>query len=67
MDPNSKEIIVAELTNNGAGSRDGKIGKKLMRKTPRSAKRICGDGAYDGIGFRKIVENAGAEAIIPPP
>lgn len=67
MDPNSKEIIVAELTSNSTGSGDGEIGKKLMTKTPRSAKRIFGDGAYDGIEFRKTVENAGAEAIIPPP
>lgn len=67
MDPDSKEIIVAELTSNGAGSGDGEIGKKLIKKAPKGAKRIFGDGAYDGIGFRKEVENAGAEAIIPPP
>lgn len=67
MDPDSKEIIVAELTSNKAGSGDGQIGKKLVRKAPRSAKRVFGDGAYDGIGFRKAVDDIGAEAIVPPP
>jgi hypothetical protein len=67
MDPDSKEIIVAEVTGNSIGSGDGQIGKKLMRKAPKSAKRIFGDGAYDGTEFRQAVERNGAEAVIPPP
>jgi hypothetical protein len=67
MDPDSKEIIVAELTNNGIGSGDGQIGKRLIKKVPKNAERIFGDGAYDGIDFRQEIENLGAEAIIPPP
>ena len=67
MDPDSKEIIVADLTSNGVGSGDGQIGKNLMKKAPKSAKRIFGDGAYDGIEFRQEVESIGAEPIIPPP
>lgn len=67
MDPDSKEIIVAELTSNGANSGDGKVAKKLMKKVPKRVKRVFGDGAYDGIEFRREVENAGAEALVPPP
>lgn len=67
MDPDSKEIIVAELTNNGAGSGDGQIGKKLMKKVPKNVKRVFGDGAYDGTEFRQEIEVVGAEPIIPPP
>ena len=67
MDPDSKEIIVAEVTSNGLGSGDVQIGKKLMKKTPKSAKRIFGDGAYDGTEFRQEIEKNGAEPIIPPP
>lgn len=67
MDPDSKEIIVAELTSNGANSGDGKVAKRLMKKVPKRVKRVFGDGAYDGIDFRRVVENAGAEVIVPPP
>jgi len=67
IDPDSKEIIVAEVTSNSTGSGDSQIGKKLMKKTPRSAKRIFGDGAYDGTEFRQEIEKNGAEPIIPPP
>lgn len=67
MDPDSGEIIVAELTSNGAGSGDAKIGKKLLKKVPKRLKRVFGDGAYDGIEFRQEIDNAGAEGIIPPP
>lgn len=67
MDPDSKEIMVAELIGNGSGSGDGQIGKRLMKKAPKNAKRIFGDGAYDGIEFRQEVESIGAEPIIPPP
>jgi Transposase DDE domain len=67
MDPDSKEIIVAELTSNSKGSGDGATGKKLIKKVSKSIKRVFGDGAYDGIEFREAVEDLGAEAIIPPP
>jgi Transposase DDE domain len=55
------------LTSNGPGSGDGEIGKKLMGKIPKNTKRILGDGAYDGIGFRRAIEKTKAEPIIPPP
>ena len=66
MDPDSKEIVIADLTCNGSGSGDGEIGKKLMKKIPKNTKRVFGDGGYDGIGFRRAIEDAGAEPIIPP-
>lgn len=67
MDPDSKEIIIAEVTSNSKGSGDSQIGKKLMKKAPKSAKRIFGDGAYDGTEFRQEIEKNGAEPVIPPP
>jgi hypothetical protein len=67
VDPDSKEIVVAELTCNGAGSGDGEVGRRLMRKIPKGVQRVFGDGAYDGTGFRQAVEQIGAEAIVPPP
>lgn len=67
VDPDSKEIILNDLTTNSIGSGDGQTGKKMMKKVPKGVKRVFGDGAYDSIGFRKEVDRAGAEAIVPPP
>jgi IS5 family transposase len=67
VDPDSKEIIVAELTSNSIGSGDSQVGKRLLNKAPKSVKRVFGDGAYDGTEFRQAIETNGAEPIIPPP
>jgi ribosomal protein S8E len=67
MDPKSGEVVICELTENGVGSGDAEIGKRLVKKLPRSVKSIYGDGAYDDIGFRRAVEDAGAQPIVPPP
>ncbi len=67
LDPDSGEIIVAEMTDNGIGSGDGVTAKELMKKLPKGVKRVFGDGAYDGFEFRRTVERAGAVPIVPPP
>ncbi len=67
MDPNSGEVIVGELTDNGVGAGDGETAEKLIKKVPRGVKRVFGDGAYDGIDFRRKIEEIGGEPMIPPP
>jgi len=67
VDPESQEIIVSELTSNGIGCGDGEIAEKLIERVPKGIKRVFGDGAYDGIDFRRKIEAIGAEALIPPP
>jgi IS5 family transposase len=67
MDPSSGEIIVAELTTNGASSGDGETAQKLIKKIPKGMKRVFGDGAYDGFEFRQEIDKVGAEPFIPPP
>lgn len=67
MDPESGELIICELTENGVGSGDAEIGKGLVKKLPRSVKSLYGDGAYDDIAFRRAAEEIGAQAIVPPP
>lgn len=67
MDPSSGEIIMAELTTNGAGSGDGEVAQRLIKKLPNGIKRVFGDGAYDGVGLRQEVEEIGADPLIPPP
>lgn len=67
MDPDSGEIIVGELTENGVGGGDGQTAEKLIKKVPKGVKRVFGDGAYDSIEFRKKIEKIGAEPLIPPP
>jgi len=66
LDPQSGEIMVAELTGNGVGSGDGETAKKMIRRLPKGAKRIFGDGGYDGIEFRQSGDEIGAEVIVPP-
>ncbi len=65
IDPESGEIIVAELTDNAQG--DGEVGQKLLKQAPKSIKVVYGDGGYDGLEFRRAIEKHGAEPIIPPP
>ena len=67
VDPDSGEIILAELTDNGVGSGDGETAKKLLPKLPKGIERVFGDGAYDGIEFRREIEKIGAKPCIPPP
>lgn len=67
MDPDSGEIIVSELTTNGVGGGDGETGQRLIKKMPKGIKRVFGDGAYDGLDFRRTIEEINAEPIIPPP
>jgi IS5 family transposase len=67
MDPRSGEIIIGELTNNGVGCGDGEVAQRLIKKLPKSIKRVFGDGAYDGIELRQEIEKNGANPLIPPP
>jgi len=67
VDPDSGEILVAALTSNGEGSGDAETAQKLMKRLPKGIKRVYGDGAYDGLEFRRAIEEAGAEPLIPPP
>jgi hypothetical protein len=67
LDPNSHDIITMTLTDNGVGSGDGEVGRKMMQSLPRCIRKVFGDGAYDGIEFRRMVHRAGGEAIVPPP
>ena len=65
IDVNSQQIIVMELTYNSKG--DAETASSLIDKVPNRVKRVYGDGAYDGMNFRKKVGQKGAKPIIPPP
>ena len=67
VDPDSHYILACETTSNGRGSGDAEVGERLMRKIPKRTSKVFGDGAYDGIEFRRSVERIGAEVIVPPP
>lgn len=66
VDPATNLIIVAGISSLKNGG-DGQIGEKMLRKIPKSVKRVLGDGGYDGSRFRKAVSRLGAKPIIPPP
>jgi Transposase DDE domain len=67
MDPDSGEIVVSELTDNGCGSGDSEVGKRLLNQISKGVKKIWGDGAYDDIDFRRTAKDKGAKVIVPPP
>jgi hypothetical protein len=67
MNPDSKEIIISELTTNGVGSGDSEIGKKLIERLPKGMGKLLGDGAYDDISFRRSAKNNGADVIVSAP
>jgi hypothetical protein len=65
MDPNSGEVVVAELTENSKG--DAQVAEDMIDSVPGNVQNIYGDGAYDSAEFRKKIHSKGAKAKIPPP
>lgn len=65
MDPDSGQILAAELTSNSEG--DGAVAERLIGAMPKSVVRYYGDGAYDSIGLRRKIAGAGAIPKIAPP
>lgn len=62
--PKTHEIIVAEVTE--LETADCEMGPKLLRKAPRSVKRVIGDGAYDTWDCYKAAHENGLHLIVPP-
>jgi len=62
--PDSHEIVLSELTE--SKQTDGKTGKKMARKIPKSVRVAFGDGAYDQGPFYQKLHEQGIQAIIPP-
>lgn len=62
--PDSHEIVLSQLTESKQA--DGKVGKKMVKKLPRSVKNGLGDGAYDQGPFYQELHECGIQAIIPP-
>ena len=65
MDPNSGEVVLAEITENSKG--DAQVAEGMMNSVPKSVQNIYGDGAYDSIGLRRKIHSKGAKPKIPPP
>jgi hypothetical protein len=62
--PETHEIIIAEVTE--LEESDCKVAPKLIRRAPRSIKRILGDGAYDTTDCYKAAYEHGAHLLVPP-
>lgn len=65
MDPNSGEIVVAEMTENSKG--DAQVADGMMASVPENVQNVYGDGAYDSIELRRKIRDKGAASKIPPP
>ena len=65
IDPNSGEILIAELTDNSKG--DAQVAEGMMDRLHNNVRRVYGDGAYDSHGLREKIAAKGAEPKIPPP
>ncbi len=64
VDANTQEILQLEMTEGTVA--DCKIGPKLIKECPKSAKVYLADGAYDTRRCRKAVNDKGAKTLIPP-
>lgn len=62
--PKTHEIIVTEVTE--LETADCEIGPKLLKKAPRSVKRVIGDGAYDTWNCYETAYKSGQKFIVPP-
>lgn len=62
--PTTHEIVVADVTD--LETADCEVGPSLMKKAPRSVKRVIGDGAYDTFQNYKTAHLKRAELIVPP-
>lgn len=64
IDAKSKEIVMAELTDNNIG--ENKLFKDLLNQYEPGCYRIGGDKAYDSFECQEEVARRGAESAIPP-
>lgn len=65
VDAQSQEIV-AEVVSQPYVADSTRL-PDLLQQTPRSVKRVIGDGAYDGDTSRLLVKSQGAEPLFPPP
>jgi hypothetical protein len=64
MDLNTGEILCARITGNDED--DASAGGRMLAGSSHRVQSFKGDGAYDKLGFRKIVGND-VQQVIPPP
>lgn len=62
--PDSHEVIVAEVKELKVA--DCEIGLELIKKAPRSVKRVIGDGAYDTFECYKSAHEKNLKLLTPP-
>jgi hypothetical protein len=62
--PQTHQIIVAEVTD--LETADCEMGPKLMKRAPKSIKKVLGDGAYDTWDCYKTAYEKGQKLIVPP-
>lgn len=62
--PRTHEIIIAEVTE--LEKADCEVGPRLLKKAPKSVKRVIGDGAYDTWECYKGAYESGQVLIVPP-
>lgn len=65
VDSDTNEIVDLIVTDSSQG--DVTVGKKLLKRLPKSVRVLFADGAYDGFDFRQQAYNDGIKAIVPPP
>lgn len=62
--PKTHEIVLAEVTELEVA--DCEVAPKLIKKAPRSVKRVLGDGAYDTFECYRSAHERGCELLVPP-
>lgn len=65
IDEKTQEIISEVSTASSVSN--GKVLPEMIRKVPRSAKTLIGDGAYDHHWIRNLMKKRGGKVLAPPP
>lgn len=65
IDADTQDIVCCELTSNSQG--DARVAEGMLKGLPGKVKSVRGDGAYDAVRFREIVDRKGGTCIVPPP
>lgn len=65
VDEKTQEIMAVKVTESNVS--DCKVVEEILKRCPKTIKKVSADGAYDGFPTRKLLHDQGIEGLITPP